>query len=233
MNRAILSVDWDYFVKIIPQWCGSYIENQRGLLSAWYRRYIEEGIKGVNLEEEIKVSKDALNFWDEIRNKFNFSEDIRVFVSDSHKYSYDISKYYDCDEVFLFDAHSDLGYGGLASLRFELNCANWLGILFKNNIIKKANIFYSPYTLEKPEDFEELNNNYEIDYLDFPKFNEKNNIDAIHICRSGGWTPPWLDNDFYKFIKALNLPYKELESLKRIWRPKELTFSEEINYLIS
>ena len=41
-----------------------------------------------------------------------------------------------------------LGYGGLASLHFELNCANWLGKLFKDNIVKRANIFYSPYTLE-------------------------------------------------------------------------------------
>ena len=58
------------------------------------------------------------------------------------------SKENNCTMVYLFDAHADLGYGGLSSLDFEVNCSNRLQIL-KEKQIKEANIFYSPYTTEK------------------------------------------------------------------------------------
>ena len=36
--------------------------------------------------------------------------------------SYSVAKDNGCSNVYLFDAHADLGYGGLPSLNFELNC---------------------------------------------------------------------------------------------------------------
>lgn len=232
MKINLLSVDWDYFIKVRPEWCGSYIENNRCIINTWYKRYIEENIRGVDLEKEIKVNDFAFNFWDFIRSKYDFDNNLKIFVSDSHKFSYNIAEKYECNQVFLFDAHSDLGYGGLSSLEFELNCANWLGKLFKNKIIDKANIIYSPYTLEEQKDFEELNKIYNIKYLKLNQI-EKEKISVIHICRSGAWSPPWLDKDFYNFLKQLKMPYKKLENIIRNWDPKGLTFSEEINYLIS
>lgn len=232
MKINLLSVDWDYFIKVRPEWCGSYIENNRCIINTWYKRYIEENIRGVDLEKEIKVNDFAFNFWDFIRSKYDFDNNLKIFVSDSHKFSYNIAEKHECNQVFLFDAHSDLGYGGLSSLEFELNCANWLGKLFKNKIIDKANIIYSPYTLEEEKDFEELNKIYNIKYLKLNQI-EKEKISVIHICRSGAWSPPWLDKDFYNFLKQLKMPYKKLENIIRNWDPKGLTFSEEINYLIS
>ena len=69
------------------------------------------------------------------------TEQVRIYVSDSHALSYKIAEKFEVDEVYLFDAHSDLGYGGLASLQFNVNCANWLGKLLQNRIIKKHILF--------------------------------------------------------------------------------------------
>lgn len=237
MEKSLLSIDWDYFIKIRPEWCGSYIENERCLVDIWYKRYIEENIRGINLEKEIYINTNTKRFWNFIKERFNLKKDIEVFISDSHKFSYKIAKDNKCDNVILFDAHSDLGYGGLSSLEFELNCANWLGKLFKDNIINKSTIIYSPYTMERPNDFSELNSKYNIEYvmnrwdIEYEQF-KNSEISAIHICRSGAWSPPWLDKKFYEFIRNSELKVRKLEDITRDWNPKKLTFSDEINYLI-
>ena len=101
---------------------------------------------------------------------FEFDSHIDVYVSDSHAFSYKIAKKYDCEDVYLFDAHSDLGYGGLSSLDFEVNCANWLGKLLKNKQVDEAHIIYGPYTAEKPENFQEMNEHFHIDYPEITDF---------------------------------------------------------------
>lgn len=58
--------------------------------------------------------------------------------------SYKIAKENNCKVVYLFDSHADLGYGGLASLNFGVNCSNWLGKLLKEREIIEANIFTAP-----------------------------------------------------------------------------------------
>ena len=57
-------------------------------------------------------------------------------------------------------------------------------------------------------------------------------VAAIHICRSGAWTPPWLDAKFYNFVQGLNMPYRILECPERNWAPGKLTLSEKIDYLL-
>lgn len=183
--------------------------------------------------------------------------------------------------VYLFDAHSDLGYGGLSALSFEANCSNWLGKLLKDKQINAANIFYSPYTAEKPEHFKAMSSIYNIRYCDFYDLEKnaampinqritgnadqdisspmkqsmavnvnqsistcKNQKDigdvgqaipvhAVHICRSGAWTPPWLDNEFTRFVDALGLPYKVINCPERKWNPDNISFSDQIDYLMA
>jgi len=235
MKKCLLSVDWDYFIYTRYNW-GSYLENNRSLIDIWYKRYIQAKARGENIQKAFRLSSEIDTFWNKIKKHFKFAENIKAYVSDSHALSYKIAKENNCKIVYLFDYHADLGYGGLSSLNFEVNCSNWLGKLLKDNQIKEANIFYSPYTTEKPEYFKPMNSIFKISYYDFNDFNcfDKNIVvSAIHICRSGAWTPPWLDNKFTQFIDTLGIPYKIVNCPKRKWDTANIDLSDKIYYLMA
>lgn len=228
MGKNLLSIDWDYFIPIKRKWCGSYIENRRNNINIWYKRYFEDIKNGENIEKSVRTGRELIGFWNRIKRYFIIKKEMKMYVSDSHKISYYIAKDNKCDKVINFDAHSDLGYGGLKSLNFELNCGNWLGKLLKNKIVQKVSIIYSPYTYESKKEFKEINEKFHVSYHETEDFKDKIAVDYIHICRSGSWTPPWLDAEFYGFIKSLNRPYKIFKCPKREWDPKGLTLSDKI-----
>lgn len=218
MSGNLLSVDWDYFVPLCRDWCGSYLENKRNVSLQWYKRYLKYKNCGKDITKSVDAGYEWTNFWNKVIKKhFDLTSVKDVFVSGSHKFSYDIAKEFDLKRVFSFDAHSDLGYGGLGALDFEINCANWLGKLLKESIIKEANIIYSPYTHENIVDFKELNKAFNINYCSLKDLQHSIPVHAIHICRSGAWTPPWLDPKFESFIKSLGMPYKVISYSRRKW----------------
>ena len=229
---SLLSIDWDYFISINYETIYSYVENKKSLLDTWYKRYFQEKTKGKNLLDYFQLSEEIEGFWAKIQRVFKFEPNMKVFVSDSHALSYTLAREFDCKEVYLFDAHSDLGYGGLSSLKFKVNCANWLGKLLSEKKIERATIIYSPYTKEKPEDFYPMNKVYNINYLKFNDLCGDITTSTIHICRSGAWSPPWYDKKFVGFINGLNLPYKVVNCPIRKWEPKNISFSEQIQYLL-
>jgi hypothetical protein len=230
MEKCLLSIDWDYFIYTRNKW-GTYLENNRSLIDLWYKRYIQGKARGVDIRS-FHLSSELDTFWNKIKKSFKFVKNIKAYVSDSHALSYVIAKRSNCKSVYLFDSHADLGYGGLSSHNLEVNCSNWLGKLLKERHIKEANIFYSPYTTEKPEFFNPMNRIYNIRYYNFNNFDESIVVSAIHICRSGAWTPPWLDNKFTKFIDALGIPYEIVNCPERKWDPVNISLSDQINYLI-
>lgn len=233
LASSLLSIDWDYFISTKNQNIVSFVENKRTILDDWYKRYIQAKNKGVNLQRLYQLSEETKTFWRKIKKIFHFDDGIQVFVSDSHALSYDLVKKYQCNEVYLFDAHSDLGYGGLPSLKFDVNCANWLGKLLHEHVIDKANIVYSPYTLEEPSLFKEINRLYNVNYLKFNDIQREIKIRAIHICRSGAWSPPWFDETFIEFINSLGLPYVTKDCPIRKWNPNNMSFSEQLTYLMA
>jgi len=233
MEKSLLSIDWDYFIFTQKENWGSYIENNRNLIDLWYKRYIQEKRWGRDIRKSFHLSSEVNSFWEKIKEHFKFAKDIKAYVSDSHSLSYNIAKEKDCKIVYLFDAHSDLGYGGLSSLNYEVNCSNWLGKLLKDKQIEEANIVYSPYTAEKPEYFRSINNAYNVRYLSFEDLYKDIEVSVIHICRSGAWTPPWLDEKFNQFIDALEVPYEIVNCPIRKWDTKNISLSDRINYLLS
>lgn len=233
MRNSLLSIDWDYFISTENGNISSYVENERTILDLWYKRYFQAKNKGENIQQHFQLSPEVDTFWSKIKQVFQFSKDTKVYVSDSHALSYDIANKFNCNEVYLFDAHSDLGYGGLSSLDFEVNCANWLGQLLKNKKINKATIIYSPYTKERHEYFKQINDRYHVEYSNFSDLQHKLKASAIHICRSGAWSPPWFDKNFIAFVNALGLPYKVINCPSRRWHPKNISFSEQLQYLLA
>lgn len=231
MGKCLLSIDWDYFIDTqINQ--GSYMENSKSLIDYWYKSFFQAEERGEDIKESFLLSQEIDLFWNKIRQCFQFAKDIKAYISDSHALSYQIADEASCNEVYLFDAHADLGYSGI-SLDFEVNCANWLGKLLKEKKVNDAYIIYSPYTKEKPEDFKQMNSMFHISYYDFRDLENKSAVvSAIHICRSGAWTPPWMDNRFYQFVDDLGLPYEMVDCPERKWDPEHVSLSDRINYFM-
>lgn len=230
---SLLSIDWDYFISAENQDIVSSVENKRTINDLWYKRYFQEKAYGKDFQKAFQLSKEVDHFWNKIKKVFQLNEEVKVYVSDSHALSYKLAEKFDVDNVYLFDAHSDLGYGGLASLQFEVNCANWLGKLLQNKIVNNAHIIYSPFTKEKPEQFKEITNAFNIDFLNVEELKEGIETKAIHICRSGAWSPPWFDGKFVEFVKALGIPYKVFQCPLRKWNPNSISFAEQLEYMMA
>ena len=229
----ILSIDWDYFIPLKREWSGSYIENKRNKYAIWYKRYFEAKEHGENLEANITVDKKLMaNFIETLKLKFNIEKDAKLYVSDSHKISYYIAKEYKCKNIYSFDAHTDLGYGGLPSLQFEVNCANWLGKLMNDSIIENAYIILSPFSFEDSSLFNDINNKFNIKYIVNDEIDNLPNISLIHIARSGAWTPPWLDQDFFQLIDRFDRPYRVLNLKHRYWDPENISLADIIDMTI-
>lgn len=231
--KCLLSVDWDYFICTPKNNPGSYSESAKNIVNLWYKRYIQSKMEKRDIQRDYKLIPEIKTFWDNLSLHFKFTKDVKAYLSDSHAFSYDIARETDCNCVYLFDAHSDLGYGGLSSLNFEVNCANWLGMLLKDKKINEANIIYSPFTAEKPEYFKQINNSFAVRYPGFNELGTNIEVSAIHICRSGAWTPPWLDEELSKFLKASGITYQTIDCPERKWDPENINFSDVIYFMMA
>ncbi len=233
MGKCLLSIDWDYFICSKAKGYSS-MENSKNILDVWYKRYFMLKKQGKNLEDLYGLSQEVKGFWEKIRQKFIIEPRVKVYISDSHALSYNVARDTGCTSVYLFDAHADLGYGGLRSLNFELNCANWLGKLLKDGIIEKANIVYSPYTLERFQDFKEINDAFNVEYIAWESIPAGVEVAAVHICRSGAWTPPWYDAKFLKFVRDSGLSNLEfVDFAPRKWDTRNVSLSQQIYYMLA
>ena len=230
--KVLLTIDWDYFMPYIGSLNLSYLENRRNIDKHWYKLYLENKQYGIDITKKMVVGENVKNFWENIKSIFEFNNIDKLIVSDSHKVAYELAKLYKCEEVYNFDAHTDLSYGGVDSLKYEVNCANWLGKLLDEGIVKRANIIFSPYTIERKDYFNEINSKFNVLYKDISDIKPKIKIDALHICRSGAWTAPWLDNDFNKFINELNIQIEYKEYVDREWNVNNITLADKIDYLL-
>lgn len=235
MRNCFLSIDWDYFIKVHTERSNSYRETQRDILGKWYNEFLIDIEKGKQLELDYALGYIYEAFMKNVLPKLQIEENVPHILSESHAVAYEVACQQKCDDVYLLDAHSDLGYGGLEALNYEVNCANWLGMLFKEDRIKEAFIVYSPYTKEYIEEFQEIIAAYPIHFISLEELLAKDiSFSAVHMCRSGPWTPPWYDQAFYDLVNQLNLyfhlRYEDKVGGKRKWHPRRLSLAEKINY---
>lgn len=231
MERNFLSVDWDYFINVHNEKSNSYRETQQDILAKWYNEWIIGRENGDPLERHYELGGILESFKEECLPKLKFEKQASLVLTESHAAGYEEVCSNNCDTVYLLDAHSDLGYGGLEALEYEVNCANWLGKLLKEHKIKKACIIYSPYTKEYIEEFEEIIEKYEVEFITLEEFISRGVVfSEVQLCRSGPWTPPWYDHAFYQLAKSFSLSTRNQMGGKRSWHPKHLCLAERINY---
>jgi len=215
--NTMITIDWDYFVPEKAEYDFGHIENDFFMNELWAMR---ASTYRQNLLKEIVITKEVNGFWQYLRTKFNFDSTVRLIVTESHLDAYYICQENGINQVYNYDSHCDLGYKGYSQLANDvnMNCGNWLGLAALDNLVDKVNIIYSPHTLENKKNFKDIVRNLNLVYLkkDF-KIKVKEDVSIIHICRSGSWTPPWLDDDFQKFVDSSGLLPTKNNVIKREW----------------
>jgi hypothetical protein len=194
-----LSVDWDYFFETpegnpdadliemsLYDW--GHGESDIFLHSAiWETR---AGSILASGREMPGLSGEEEGFW----SRFRFSPVCSIHVADSHRFGSIVFKGF--DQVINFDAHHDLGYYG----EFEgLDCGNWARRFLEGNPGSRYEVRYPRWkSWEESVQPEEVDpERWSKGWGDDPVEVE---IDRVFICRSGAWTPPWLDEGFEDFI---------------------------------
>lgn len=206
--KNVMSVDWDFFFPdAYDYWDGQGIdETETYLINAWR-----------DTDKKDFRLKSMKSFWKTI-NKFFVLPKV-IHLSDSHKELYRLLK--NDERLYLFDSHHDC-----YNYNKETDCGNWgTHWLHKNkntelNWISQLkardtnNISYHIHN-------KALDKIMTISYKEFIQVSKglKIEIDCLHICRSGCWSPPWFDDMFIKFARQLGVPLINIEKRVGLWRP--------------
>lgn len=221
-KHVLLSIDWDYFID-----CGgletlSLKESYANIYLRWYKEYFQN--PGFVFSYGIHPGMES--FWRNLKQRFSI-DGVCLWISESHKVSYNLCRSLGCRRVVSFDAHSDLGYGRLIGGRGHIHCANWLAQLLLCPEVEEAQVVLSPYTAEKSGDFEECK---KVSFCrpDELRMEEDETVAGIHICRSGAWTPPWYDAQLTRFIELSGIKRIKGTLKERPWKPTILDYSQII-----
>lgn len=220
---TLLTVDWDFFVPEDPRWDIGHKENALFLNAAWVARVAA-------LHNIMRTTGEEKTFWTD----FPLTLDaVGVFgISDSHAFVWDLL--YGMDSVVLIDAHHDLWDAGEGlETEGEVYCHNWARTWLEGDAFRKLYWLppsgdYSEFLLavpQIPKDLQHLVDAGRIVLLSTLQEIEKYpvSISRVHVCRSGCWTPPWLDNEFLDFImlgEQMVSPYAHFHPMQHgDWNP--------------
>jgi hypothetical protein len=199
----LLSVDWDFFcptsnepgVSGLYDW-GHRDAGQLFLEYLWYPRAAAFKVNNVPLPD---TSGEELTFW----NRFRFKEGCKLYFADSHVCAYDEQVRDSVFNVVNFDAHHDGGYN--TSIRDILktqrvDCGSWMVAYhlqgchvqtvypkWKEWAMKAEPKPAIPKMVRRVDGSKTMPANFMV-------------FDRIFVCRSGGWSPSWLDDKFFKFL---------------------------------
>jgi len=221
--NTLFTIDWDFFVpeKII-EWDLGHKESEIYLKMLWTFR--------AHLMSEMKLTGLEKDFWQHLPKKI-LSKRHDIFVSDSHLFAYHLTA--DVDHVILVDRHHDCFdwptfkqlYKGAS---YQVDCGNWAAVWLSKEKHRRLTWVY-------PDDLGDISEdiNFKVEsgrkerftamsYTEFrkwaPMFVRPKTMDVtVHVCRSGCWTPPWLDMQFCDFVIASGLKMQVMQD--GVWDP--------------
>jgi hypothetical protein len=132
------------------------------------------------------------------------------------------------DVLINIDAHHDMGYGDKASVNRmvaggQVSCDMWLRSLASMYSEMKVNVVYPnwrfeefpisderdalkkvlpPQVLKRTKIGAFVDDNGSVSKIVNPA--KKIEVEALFICRSSAWTPPWLDSQFIEFVESID-----------------------------
>ena len=213
--KTLLTIDWDYFVPEKIEWDLGHVESEFHIGTMWEIRAVSSDLLDI-----MKTSGEEEVFWSEIYSNFDLS-DAKLFVTESHLSAFRLAVNYKLKKVINFDSHMDICYEDFVKFlnNDRVDCGNWCGNLLKSGKIKNATIILSKHSNERLEDVLEAKQYLNFRVLNWEDYKRRDKkrikIDVIHICRSGAWTPPWLDDKFFKFVMKSGKIPSEIQLIDR------------------
>lgn len=210
----LLVVDWDYFfpnpleggeltdTSVLYLYDWGHKETPFFIESVWPLRAAGFLRRGLPLPG---TSGEEIDFW----SRFRFDPGVIMYVSESNADAARPEVLEGVREIWLFDAHADCGYRGEESLKkiFDagsVDCEDWglyavsLGITlhvrypqwkvgaFESEPVTGADVLF-PGRVDRDIDEGDV----------FPL-----QFGRVFVCRSGAWVPPWLDEQFVRFVET-------------------------------
>ncbi len=214
IKSVILSVDWDNFVPEVEKpehhLTRDWGHNETPLFHDFIWKTRANHL-------DLQPTSEALTFWDDL--PLPLASPMRVLVSDSHSHALPWAQRRESPfSLVLVDAHHDLRETAwkLDGSEEFVDCGNWASFLVEAYPFmpmywnqaewSKGNVADVPARY-KDRIFQGM----------WPRDGE---ITDIHICRSGCWTPPWLDSQFIDFVRRCPAwPFVEIAREKPSWNP--------------
>ena len=218
MNN-IISLDFDFWVDLLNadhhDWGAR--EAPFFINDIWPIRAISSLTCGVDLREECKIAKDEPHpsRFANILQDHNLQVK-QIAVAESHSIGYSWLKRLKNLHIIHIDAHHDLGYTQIDHRRpmrlANIDCGNWLLALTQLGCVKKITIIYPKWRLRHDNEWEEScvrvveaagDTELEVHFGLVEHLPMDLNIRKMLVCRSGAWSPPWLDGDFQDLVFGL------------------------------
>lgn len=217
--KRILSVDFDYFYPDSMPYDWGHSENYSPMLSAmlWHAR--AGNINLMTGEDALESYRPSVpkNFWSRVlKNK------PRAYVADSHVEIWELLQG-GAYTVVSFDAHHDCGYHSIKPEEVfkitQVNCGNW-GLMGKvTGRIRTLQLFYPVWREKAQETLTDTHGLFDVPCdIKYGLPLKPMDFDMVFICRSGAWTPPWYDEEFFKFVESAGLDHTELDD---VYTPRE------------
>jgi hypothetical protein len=207
----ILSIDWDYFFPDDTVYDWGHQESPFFINMLWNFRTNTRAPNG-KLMLDTHVPTIPKNFWKKV-----LTNKPGLFVAESHCDIWHMIENLLHDgpvEIVNLDAHHDCGYAkitGKVPDTFSISCGSWGYWGLRTYRISLFFQHYPAWRKDRAEGFPGRRPS-SISY-DLP---EPADYDAVFLCRSGAWTPPWHDDQFQRLIKSSRL------EPSRVLAPREL-----------
>lgn len=239
MSKNLLVVDWDWFF-VNPVEAGSAKDWQTLGLYDWGHAEtplnLSNGLWMIRAAGFVKAGLPLPGVtppeggWAAFWNRFTFADDAYCEYTDSNMYAADMvpgDGAHVWDSILIFDAHHDSGYN-VSSVeewldRGRYSCEDWMMV----HHVRGCDDLTVRYPQWKPNGPQEripdgmptkqiVDDGQPIEDLVF---------DAVFICRSGAWVPPWCDRDFLALVDACpvqGFPRDDDEQLDRRFDPADV-----------
>lgn len=196
-GKILLSVDFDFFVRELPEWDWGHNESAIFYETVWPIRY--SSFKDLVAETSPVEYADFLpeKLIDELTKlDIRLSPKFQLGVGDSHSFAENFLKKKEATTVVNLDAHHDI-YSRL----MPITCGNWAYFLMERwhkEIVWIRPKWLKEGTLSEPVCEKSF---WEGTWADMEKFRGCE-IEAVFLARSGAWVPPHLDPAFVVMVKT-------------------------------
>lgn len=224
---TLLTVDWDTFIPENTIWDMGHQESLMFLNMMWQMR--------MSLFKEMKTDGEEVDFWEKIRQVVDLSLVDAVTVSDSHAYVWSEAAF--ADTIILVDAHHDTW--AESDPEDNIYCHNWARKWLIQDTSRHLFWIQPDWADGSFSVSDDLSHRVtRCPFSEFDRFYEgaadSFDIDGIHICRSGCWTPPWLDSNFIEFVERVGLEVISLQDgawdpMVERWGEKEFDVAWDVH----